>query len=127
MKKRCLLALALVATLAAPAQAGWVQPVLTVPAGGTLVVAVDPGVVWYGWHGPDGHGSEGRYVTVPSCPNGDEAVEFTNSGPAAHTIKVFVEPQSLYLKAGVRGTDDSITAMATCDPNAIPIPGGGGR
>ena len=100
---------------------GKVQPVVDVPANGSLVVAVTPGVVWYGWHGTR-HGSEGRRVTVPACPDGDEALTFTNDDSFARPVKIYLEPDSL--RAGVKGTDTSITATPVCDPEAVPIPGG---
>jgi hypothetical protein len=101
---------------------GFIQPVLTVPAEGSLSVSVEmPGLVWYGWHGTR-HGSEGRVIYVPPCKDGDEAILISNSDIFDREVKVFIEPESL--RASVRGTDDSMTAIAHCDPLAIPIPKG---
>jgi len=99
--------------------AGYVQPVVTVPANGSLTVAVAPGVVSYGWHGTR-HGSENRHVTVPVCPNSDEALVLSNDDSFARPVKIFLEPNSL--RTPIKGTDTSITVVATCDPAATPIP-----
>ncbi|MBA2336957.1 MAG: hypothetical protein H0V96_04235 [Acidimicrobiia bacterium] len=77
----------------------------------------------YGWHAT-GHGSEGHFITVPACPNGDEALILSNSGPGPRDVKVYINPGP---KVTERGTDTAITAVATCDPNAIPLPGRSGR
>lgn len=92
---------------------------MTVPAEGNLVVSVESGTVWYGWHGTR-HGSEGRTVIVPECELGDEALIVTNHDTFDRPVKIFVEPDSF--SAPIRGTDDSISVVPTCDPNAIPIP-----
>jgi len=99
--------------------AGYVQPVVTVPAYGSLTVAVAPGVVSYGWHGTR-HGSENRHVTVPVCPAGDEALILSNDDSFPRPVKIFLEPNSL--RTPVKGSDTSITVVAACDPAATPIP-----
>jgi len=99
--------------------AGYVQPVVTVPANGSLTVAVAPGVVSYGWHGTR-HGSENRHVSVPVCPAGDEALILANDDGFPRQVKIFLEPNSL--RTPIKGTDTSITATPTCDPEAVPIP-----
>jgi hypothetical protein len=111
---------ALIAAAVSPAEAGRIQPVLSVPALSSITVRVEPGVVWYGWHGTR-HGSEGRYVTVPACPvPGEEALIVSNDDPFARPVKFFVEPNSF--NAAVKGTDTSITVVPTCTANAVPIP-----
>ena len=99
--------------------AGYVQPVVSVPANGSLTVAVAPGVVSYGWHGTR-HGSENRHVTVPACPAGDEALILSNDDSFPRPVKIFLEPNSL--RTPIKGSDTSITVVATCDPAATPIP-----
>jgi hypothetical protein len=105
--------------VAVTADAGRIQPVVVVPADGELTVAVEPGLVWYGWHGTR-HGSEGRRTTVPACPDGDEALILFNGDSFPRDVKLFLGAQAL--QAQVRGTDTSITVLPTCDPDAVPIP-----
>lgn len=110
----------LVVTEPPAANASPIQPVVTVPANGSITVAVEPGLVWYGWHA-GGHGASARYITVPACPRNDEALILSNSSAQPRSVKVYVDPGP---KVSARGTDNTITAVATCDPNAVPLPGG---
>jgi len=44
----------------------------------------------------------------------------SNDDSFARPVKIFLEPNSL--RTPVKGSDTSITVVATCDPAATPIP-----